>query len=457
MIRRSSLRGAGRAFAMGQLIVTVLSACSKPPAQATIPDRELDIRARTFVRYMAEGHPEAAVKMMDKTMTAVMPAAKVAETWQALEVQAGTFDSIAGTRFATEAGFRCVYVTCKFEVGAVDAKVVFDAAGRVSGLWFGPPQVETPSYRVPAYADATAYVEVECTVGFGQWELPGTITMPKGDGPFPAAILVHGSGPNDRDETVGPNKPFKDLASGLASNGIAVLRYEKRTRQYAAEMSSSAETLTVMEETIDDALAAAQLLRQTKGVDPDKIFVVGHSLGAYLAPRTAAVADSRGTALAGLVMLAPNARDLTDLIVDQVQYIAGLDGKTDDTEFSEIRKVKDDVARIRGGQMQKGEIVLGAAKAYWDDLLAYRPLETAKTLGVSMLVLQGERDYQVTMQDFGLWKEALGAKEGVTLKSFPNLNHLFIPGEGKSSPDEYQVPGNVDLAVIDAIAHFVKD
>lgn len=95
---------------------------------------------------------------------------------------------------------------------------------------------------------------------------------------------------------------------------------------------------------------------------------------------------------------------------------------------------------------------MGASKAYWDDLMAYNPVETAKSLEVPMLILQGERDYQVTMEDFGIWKEALEGKDGVQLKSFPALNHLFIPGEGKSGPAEYQSPGNVDPAVIEVIA-----
>ena len=439
------------------LFLLAMSACSKPSSQsAPISDSELDVRARTFVRHMAEGKPGDAVKMMDKTMAAAMPASKVTETWQALLAQAGTFDSVSGTRLATESGFRCVYVTCKFSSGGVDTKVVFDAAGQVSGLWFSPSQAETPSYKQPLYADTLAFTETECTIGAGQWKLPGTLSMPKGEGPFPAVVLVHGSGPNDRDETAGPNKPFKDLAWGLASKGIAVLRYEKRTKQYQAEMATQVETLTVSQETVEDALAAVVLLRQTKGVDPVRVFVIGHSLGASLAPRIASEAAEGDGSIAGLVMLAPNATNIADLIVEQVEYIASLDGKVDDRESAEIKRVKDDVAKVVGGQMQKGEVILGAAKAYWDDLLAYDPLETAQSLEIPLLVLQGERDYQVTMRDFNLWKDALGVKEGATLRSFPSLNHLFIQGEGKSSPAEYQNPGNVDAAVIDAIAVWVK-
>lgn len=437
------------------LVAFMLPACSKPAAKAPdFTDAQLDERARTFLRFMAEGNPENAVKMMDSKMAAAMPAAKVKEAWQALVGQAGAFDRVSGSRLAVEAGYRCVYVTCQFEKAALDAKVVFDAAGNVAGLWFVPSQAQAPSYNQPAYADTSAFTETECVVGAGQWKLPGTLSMPKGQGPFPAVVLVHGSGPNDRDETVGANKPFKDLAWGLASRGIAVLRYEKRTKQYPAEMSALMETFTPKDEVLEDALSAVALLSETEGVDPDRVYVLGHSLGAFLAPRIAAHASetSGDSPIAGLIMLAPNARDLATLIEEQVQYIASLDGSLDDAESAEIEKVKGDMDKVRQGRLQAGEVVMGASKAYWDDLMAYNPVETAKSLEVPMLILQGERDYQVTMEDFGIWKEALEGKDGVQLKSFPALNHLFIPGEGKSGPAEYQSPGNVDPAVIEVIA-----
>src|SRR5215471_14652653 len=163
-------------------------------------------------------------------------------------------------------------------------------------------------------------VRIVSCLSNGEWILPGTLSVPKGEGPFAAVVLVHGSGPNDRDETIGPNKPFRDLAWGLASQGIVVLRYDKRTKVYPEKMRELVSTLTVKEEVIDDALNAVSLLRGIPGVNPQRIVVLGHSLGGYLLPRIGAA--DRG--IAGLIMLAGMCRPFEDAILDQFSYIYSL-------------------------------------------------------------------------------------------------------------------------------------
>src|SRR5262249_29401225 len=159
--------------------------------------------------------------------------------------------------------------------------------GRIAGLRFRPPAAPAAPYSPPAYVTPASYTETEFTVGSGDWPLPGTLEMPVGAGPFPALVLVQGSGPNDRDETLFGNKPFKDLALGLASRGVAVLRYDKRTKVYQAKLAG-VPGLTVTEEVVEDALAAVKTLRAQPRIDPARVFVLGHSLGGMLIPRIAA-------------------------------------------------------------------------------------------------------------------------------------------------------------------------
>lgn len=93
---------------------------------------------------------------------------------------------------------------------------------------------------------------------------------------------------------------------------------------------------------------------------------------------------------------------------------------------------------------------------YWLALKKYQQVEVAKKLDKPMLILAGQRDYQVTSKDYQLWKKALGAKKNVTIKSYRPLNHLFIAGKGKPNPGEYNKPGHVAKEVIDDIAKWIQ-
>lgn len=311
----------------------------------------------------------------------------------------------------------------------------------------------------PPYADPALYTEQEVTISGGGFSLPGTLTMPKGEGPFPAVVLVHGSGPNDRDESLGPNRPFRDLAWGLASNGIAVLRYDKRTLIYGEKSAVPIENLTVKEESMDDALAAAALLRTTAGIDPTKVFILGHSLGGLLTPRITA----QDSELAGAIIMAGNTRPLEDLMVIQTSYLAETDGTVSLAEKNQIDIVKKQVRNIKdltdSQWGEKGLFILGAPAAYWLDLRSYNPVETARKLTQPLLILQGECDYQVTFkEDFQGWKDGLSDRTDVTFKSYAKLNHLFMvgTGTGAGTAEEYAIPGHIPLEVITDISAWIK-
>jgi len=285
--------------------------------------------------------------------------------------------------------------------------------------------------------------------------LPGTLSIPNGQGPFPALLLVHGSGPNDRDETVGANKPFRDLAWGLASKGVAVLRYDKRTKAYPEELAALSSTLTVNEEVVDDAVAAAALLRTQGSVDPKREFVLGHSLGGTLIPRIA-LADPQA---AGFVILAGATRPLEDLMLIQSEYLARLDGTLSAYEVAALDELKRQVDQVKDPGLSTAahpQGLLGAPVSYWLDLRAYNPAEVAVTVDQPMLILQGGRDYQVGVEDLNGWKLTLSSRTDVQFKLYAGLNHLFMPGDGKSTPAEYQTPGHVAEEVVNDIADWVR-
>ncbi len=414
---------------------------------------ELISQAKEFVDMMVKGEFSKAVENFDNVMSKAMPEEKLKEVWQTVIKKAGPFKKQKSTRTETLPKFDIVYVTCQFEKGDLDVKVVFNRDKQITGLWFAPAKKK---YTFPDYVRLDAFKEKEIVVGSGEWALPGTLALPEGKGPFPSVVLVHGSGPNDRDESIGPNKPFRDLAWGLASQNIAVLRYEKRTRVHSQKLKDFEGKFTVQEETIDDALAAVELIRKTEGIDKQKIFLLGHSLGGMLAPRIGML----DTEIAGFVIMAGTTRPVEEVMLEQVNTIISADGKiTEDekTSLSEIEKAVEIIKNLKESDSHPGrENLLGAPPEYWLDLRRYDPAQTAKELYQPMLILQGGRDYQVTEKDFERWKKALSSHTTVEFKFYPQLNHLFIEGKGKSTPAEYSQVGHVARYVIDDIAAWIK-
>lgn len=420
---------------------------------------DLKPRAAEFISLLARADFAAAHGRFDETMKKAVPEPKLKESWQYLLAQAGTIRQLSGVSTAESQNYKIVTITCQFEKAAVDVQLAFDDRGQIVGLNFLPATASSATpYQPPAYVDQSRFHEADVTVGSGgEWALPGTLSMPEGAGPFPGVVLVHGSGPNDRDETVGANKVFRDLAWGLASRNIAVLRYDKRTLVHGQKFKADyGEKCTVKEEVVDDALLALQLLRQMPGVDPKRVFLLGHSLGATLVPRI----GQQDRDLAGLIIVAGFTRSLEDTILDQITYLYGLAGSLTEQQKADIEVLKLQVARVKGPELSaetpSKDLPLGMPAMYVLDMRSYRPAEVAKTLPMPMLILQGERDYQVTAaQDFECWKAALQGRANVALRLFPKLNHLFISGEGKSTPQEYGIEGHMDQEVVNAIAQWI--
>ncbi len=321
---------------------------------------------------------------------------------------AGAFERVDGeTACQSAALVQACVTTLRFEQARIALRIAVNGDGEVVGLFVagmepratGPLNVVTGSVRLPA-----------------------VLTLPEGAGPHPVIVLVHGSGDHDADESTGPNKPFRDLAEGLMTRGVGTLRYFKRGR--LAPLGPEA---TLEEETIDDALSAVTLARDQSGVDPSRVFVLGHSLGGYLAPHIA----SKDPGIRGIVLMAGGNRPMRETVLDQVRHLTG-----SEEAFESAWKT--------------------LPRRYQDGLPGYDPVVVAQSLTIPILILQGGRDYQVTGKDFDRWDAALEGRQHVTLRHYPALNHLFIEGEGPSMPAEYLVPGRLSDAVIADIASWIR-
>jgi dipeptidyl aminopeptidase/acylaminoacyl peptidase len=293
-----------------------------------------------------------------------------------------------------------------------------------------------------------------------KYPLNGILTIPnQTNGPTPAVVLVHGSGPSDMDQKIGENAPFKDLAEGLSEKGIAVIRYDKRTFVYGKEMRNDP-GVSVKVETIEDAIRAADFLRKDARIDAKKIFIIGHSMGGMLAPRI----DAEGGDFAGIIIMAGSPRKLEELIMDQndqvlnslnrfLKMIAKKQIASLSSKFDNIYNLSDEEA--------KSTAVLGKyVRAYYlKEMGEHLSVDYLNRLDKPVFILQGEKDFQVSIEkDFNGYKKLLGDRPNVTFKLYPNLNHLFMPsvyGDILKAKKEYKVAQHVDQQVIYDIADWI--
>jgi alpha-beta hydrolase superfamily lysophospholipase len=412
-------------------------------------------RTRELLDQVLAGKYEPVYELWTPEMQKAMPFDVYRQQLLGLKVL-GKPESIGKASIGELQGQKVVTIPVHWQAVTLNFRITWTPEGRISGNWFLNAQAVSPPWERPAYSKPDSFRERELTVGEGEWKLPGTLSVPVGKGPFSGLVLVHGSGTQagDRDETVFANKVFKDIAEGLSSRGIAVLRYDKRTRVYASKLMGNTKDLTVQQETVEDAVKAAALLRKQPEIDPQRVFVLGHSLGGYVGPR---IAKQDGE-LAGLIVMAGNVRPLEDLIIEQNEYLISLKGGLSPQEQKQYEEVKEQVQHIR--QLKPGpdnpSTILGMPIAYLLDLKGYNPAAEAKSLGIPMLVLQGERDFQVSMKDFALWKQALAGRKDAAFHSYAPLSHIFIAGEGKGTLEEYKKPGHVSPEVIDDIAKWIN-
>ncbi len=404
----------------------------------------------SFIKKLERQQFDSCYSMFDTSMANKFNAAMLEKMWGSIPRYMGEYKGYSTVESVKKDSIDVVAVRCTFEKTKMDMQFSFAENKKIIGMFFVPPKNKT-AYATPEYAQQNKYYETKIAVKTGTMSLPGALCVPNNIKNPPVVILLAGSGPNDKDETIGPNKALKDLAVGLASNGVATYRYDKRTLLYGKDLKD----ITINTEVIEDAINAVATIKKNPDYKDSKIFIVGHSLGAMCAPLIA----SKCKAVNGIVLLAGNARPLEDVVLEQYNYIFGLDSidvfeKKEILEYSNKMKTVKDSKALKLAKAE--DLPLNLESKYWQSLVNYNQVQVAKKVKQPILVLQGERDYQVTMTDFNLWKQNLGDKSKNQFISYSNLNHLFMKGEGKSTPAEYDKQGNVEEKIIIDIADWVK-
>lgn len=400
------------------------------------PDRA---NPQIVLEMLRDGNGRMLYMMCDDNVRSSVDAGQLSSLWKGIESQMGLYVSNSAW-YGLDGVPGGKWCNISFENGKAALVLVYGLDGRIAGLRIAPPLPEpAPDEEFSDIHElAEGWEEKELAVHTGKFKLPARLTVPRQKAPdsIPVLILVHGSGPNDMDETLGPNKLFKEIATAMSHRGIAVLRYDKRTYVYGEKAFANPEEPTIEEECTDDALSAASL---ADSLGFERIFIIGHSLGAGMAPYIAA--SDTGGLLDGIIMLAAPASTMAETIEHQIGVLGNAYNRE---ELARIHKTFMELPQkyIEGVDYDKKAVMAGlCAKAF------------------PMLFLQGGRDYQVPAEEIRIWEawtDEAGGNADARFISYPGLNHIFHKGEGEPSPAEYAVQGKIPGEVLDDIAGFLK-
>lgn len=331
-------------------------------------------------------------------------------------------------------------------------KLTINNKNQLSGIFF--TNIKT-NHTPPGYINTLLFFEIKLNVPTKGIESEGMLSIPKGNNKHPLVIIVGGSGPTDKDGTIGANKPYKDLAWALAAKGVAVYRYDKRTANSSNLKGVKTNEFTMEQEYLIDLKNIVNALSKDKRLDAKKIFIAGHSQGGFMIPYF----KMNLPKVAGFIGLAANYQTIAEIIPSQLEYLSALnnDSATLAAYAPLIAKANYTKNHLYDKQINTDSLFPGLTIAFLRHMDKYKPDNIAEVLNKKpVLFIQGSRDYQVTPTELNLWKNKLKNACCATYIQFEKLNHMLLAGEGKSTPNEYNVPNNVPEYVATEIANWVK-
>ncbi|WP_100066181.1 alpha/beta fold hydrolase [Miniphocaeibacter massiliensis] len=414
------------------VLLVVLVGCNSEKTKvvqdtAAISENREDVLYKLSIQltdYLNSGNIDAAMAMMNKEMISAMDG-ELVNVWKQLTDSLGEFVETGAYEYTLSDKYEILEMTLKFKNSNMIQRVVFDSENKISGLRYLKGEVKGED-SLP-----DTITETPVTVDAGErYPLKGIVTMPKDNAPSAAIVLVHGSGPNNMDSAVGANSIFKDLAHSLEENGIASFRYDKRTYTHGDAIIKSGKSITLNDEVFKDALAAVEVIKSWDGIDSNKVYLLGHSMGGGLL----SYINSKGADCAGYIVMAGTPRNIWELIVEQNLMLADEFEKSGDLKKAdEIRSLveKEKLKANKLETLNGEEIVFNLSADYLREFDEIDTIALHLKDELPVLVLQGEKDRQVTMKDYELWKDGLKEHPNTTFISYTKLNHIFGEYTGK--------------------------
>lgn len=397
-------------------------------------------------KQMLEGDFEDTYKTLSPIVKLQTKKKDLVTAWETTVSGLGEYIKIIEQKEEVSDDMILVHIILEYENNGLDIAFTYNKAGELIGLWF-------------SYAPLEMKLEVndefeEILITMGEdtpYPISGILTLPSNVTKPPVAILVPGSGNHDQDETIGPNKPFRDIAHSFAKQGIATIRYRESILDYEDLKS---EALTIQLDLFNDASKAITYATDCDSIDTNHIIVIGHSLGGMMAPKIAA--DHKE--VSGIISMAGSPRKLENIVVDQQRFQLSLteeyNAKQVETLMAYVQAQADEVKRSTKGD---SKIIFGYPASYWYSLNQIDIPKLAESLKIPILISQGSEDWQVSVEyDYAEWLSLLAEKDNVTFRLYNNLNHLFMSVDGKEKDSKYTIKGEMDQQVIDDMAAWIQ-
>lgn len=394
------------------------------------------------------GDYQRAVALQNEQLTQAFGIQAMEQSANIIVNQYGKPESTHSTEVLEQGEYKTYIRLMKTTKGFIKFTITVNQDLQIAGFYAAP--APDPRKKI-SYVDKTAFTEQPVQFGKEGWELDGILTLPVKKDSYPMVIIVGGSGPTDLDGTVGPNTPYKDIAEGLATSGIGVMRYNKRAAQYGAKITKISDQIKnlVDFEYVEDIQLAIEYVSKLKNVN--KILLAGHSLGGTIVPKIGANSER----IDGLILLAPGVRRLAQISLDQNRYVKDYLGITDE----QMKQAEQFFNQILNHELPEDlQLQGGMTVGYYYEMDSYNPLKDLSKYDKRVLVMQGEEDFQATMEgDFLPFKEKYGQYDNFTFLSLPTLNHLFMKTEEGVFhwTDEYNKPGFVDETVIELLRDWI--